>query len=186
MSIEKFVNQCPASNKVKLRFVDTAEHKPWYGIQPDIHIFPLYCNCCHKQQSDFYLHKGSRYGFVGTVQCEFCEADIVVTDHDNIVDSIIFNEAEISFHDLYLLKWTYINSIEIKHNVSIKSLLMNLNKGHISINSLRELIEHAIGIPTLGTMKFSTDNRFHQLPDDINRWIELLHKADIGISHRQI
>jgi hypothetical protein len=181
MGIVKFTDQSNACNKVRIRFAGVTEDKNWYGIQPDIQIFPLYCNCCHKQQSEPYLHTGSRYGYVGTVQCEFCKSNIVVTDHDNIVNSIILDGKEISFHELFLLQWKYIKLIEIRYGVSIRNLLMKLDEEYIKIDCLRTLIENKIGIYTVGDMKFITDDRFPHLPEDINRWIELLYKANIQL-----
>lgn len=181
MGIEKWSNQSTVSNRVRLRFQGVTEEKHWYGIQPDVSVFPLYCDRCEKQQSDFYVHTGSRYGFVGAIKCEFCGSEMVVTDHDNIVDAIILNQNEISFSELYLLQWTYIKALEEQFGVSIGTVLKPLDGEFISVDSLRNRIELAIGVATAGTMQFITDVRFQNLPTDVNRWIELLYKAGIPL-----
>lgn len=181
MGIEKFTGQMDTDNMVLLRFSGVSEDRFWYGIQPDIKTFPVYCSGCNRPQSIIYVHKGSRYGYVGTIKCEHCGSDITVTDHDNIVGSIILNQAEVSFYDLYLLQWKVVQMIESRYHVSIKNHLLNIGDRRITVNQLRLIIENQTGIQTSGTMKFITDSRFSCMPRDINQWLELLYKADLDL-----
>jgi hypothetical protein len=155
---------------------------------PDIDIFPLYCTCCNAPQSKLYEHLGSRYGQVGTAICEKCGKEIYVTDHDNIVESIYINGSpsnEIFFNELYLLDWKFVEEFD---RLSMKNVvgkvieeLKQYDGKLITVDVLREIIENVTNIKTDGKMNFITDERFSILPDDINRWIELLYSAKINI-----
>ncbi|GKU24314.1 hypothetical protein [Clostridium folliculivorans] len=155
---------------------------------PDISVFPLYCTCCNAPQSKLYEHLGSRYGQVGTAICEKCGKEICVTDHDNIVASIYINNYpsnEIFFNKLYLLDWKFVDKLDefpIKNTLEkVTEELKKYDGNFINVDELREIIENIINIKTDGKMRFITDERFSILPDDINRWIELLYRAKIDI-----
>ncbi|GFZ30138.1 hypothetical protein CSC2_06640 [Clostridium zeae] len=155
---------------------------------PDISVFPLYCTCCNAPQTKLYEHLGSRYGQVGTGKCERCGKEIYVTDHDNIVESIYINNYpsnEIFFNELYLLDWKFVDEFD---RLSIKNVvgkvteeLKQYDGKFITVDVFREIIENITNIKTDGKMRFITDERFSILPDDINRWIELLYRAKINI-----
>lgn len=76
----------------------------------DVKVTPLYCGKCRKELKRMYLLDGSRYGQVGTVQCDFCSARIDISDNDNLVDGLrLFNGKRYDFLDyerLYRLEDT--------------------------------------------------------------------------------
>ncbi|MGN0513031.1 MAG: hypothetical protein ACI4GD_02040 [Lachnospiraceae bacterium] len=158
--------------------------RPW-KIQPNAATFPLYCVKCKKTQPYLYIHTGSSYGHVGSCQCEYCGETIVVKDHDNIVNSIKTADTEVFFSQLYMLDWKYVAAIEGRYGISVeKELSANLNShgtSFMTVNELRELIERLIPVKADGSLRFQTDDRFAILPDDINRWIELLYRAGIKL-----
>ncbi|QAA33587.1 hypothetical protein [Clostridium manihotivorum] len=177
-----------------LKLPTTKKNRIYIGIEseskliPDIDIFPLYCTCCNTAQSKLYEHLGSRYGQVGTAICEKCGREIYITDHDNLVTSIYINGSpsnEIFFNELYLLDWKFVDEFDrlsiINVVKKVTDELKQYDREFITVDELREMIENITDIKTDGKMKFITDERFSILPDDINRWIELLYRAKINI-----
>ena len=156
---------------LQVRF-DAPAHSYWYGFQPDVQVFPLYCSHCHNSQKHLFLHLGSRYGQVGSTKCEYCGEKIYVTDHDNIVDSILINGEEIYFYELYKLKYQYVEFVESEFNLSFKEMFNKIN--WIKLSTLQEQLENVTGINTTGLIKYVTDKRFLILPPEVNRWIEFL------------
>ena len=157
-------------------------------------VYPLYCTVCGKCQDDMYIHNGSRYGFVMTVQCDKCSHDITVLDHDYVFYSMCINskENEIFFEDLYCLSDMYLFALSDKFGININSILQYFNdqyhvqtnesRGYIRpvpINEFREYFENITGVKTDGTMKFTTSPHFDKLPHQINQWIEFLYRCNI-------
>lgn len=178
----KYGHAC--KNQVEIRLHDREPYKMSFML--DIHLFPLYCPHCGGAQPKLYWHRDSHYGFVGKFTCEFCGKVSAVWDYDNVVNLIFIRDyndpsKKICFSELYLLDPKFIAALEQKYRISIRSLLVPYNKKYIEVSALREIIESAIGISTDGSMRFLTDSRFALLPDDINRWIELLYRAGISI-----
>lgn len=148
----------------------------------DAAIFPLYCTKCNHPQPNLYVHCGSRYGHVGTAKCCNCGEEIYVLDHDNVVNSIFINNYpsnEIFFNELYLLDVKYLKQLGEEHFNNIKDVLLKLAKREefISVDRLRTIVENEMNIWATGTKMYITDERFSMLPDDINRWIEVLDEA---------
>lgn len=155
-----------------------------------IKITPLACAVCRKSQPKLYVIPGSYYESIGTTVCKHCGEPIVVSYSDaSLTDISIGNgtmnakEIHITFRDLYLLHWHYIEKIAAKYSFAADDLFQKYDNTSIDVNKLREILEQQTGIETAGKMKFITDSRFDQLPDDISRWIELLYLAgcDLGI-----
>ncbi len=156
-----------------------------WKIRPSIVTFPLYCAECKRTQTKLYVHTGSCYGQVGSSLCEFCGREITVEDHDNIVDSIKTAGIEVYFTPLYLLDWKYVEKLERRFQVSVLNQLRDYvnpyGESFITVNELCDCIEKMIPVKTNGKLKFQTDERFALLPDDINRWIELLYRAGLEL-----
>lgn len=171
--------QIDTKNRVELQ-LDRA-----WKICPSIVTFPLYCTGCKRTQPGLYIHTGSSYGQVGSCLCEFCGKEITVTDYDNVVDSIKTEETKVYFTPLYLLDWKYVKKLENRFQISVENALKTCvnpyKASFITVDELRNRIEELIPVQTDGTLKFQTDDKFSLLPDDINRWIELLYRAGLEL-----
>ncbi len=170
-------------NNVSLRFKEDKLRK----MLPDAGSFPLYCKACNRTQSELFIHFGSRYGQVGSCNCEFCGAVIYVNDHDNIVDSIMTAGTEIFFEELYLLDAKYINELEKITGAQISKALYDYwNEGErkyqMKLNVVCDIIEELTGIKSDSTdICFITDDKYSILPEDINRWIRILYLAGVSL-----
>lgn len=154
---------------------------PKYRIQPDVRTFPLFCNHCQKVQSTLYVHRGSRYGQVGDCDCQYCGNKIYVTDTDNIVLYIRVNGREVSFKQLYLLEWKWIELLGTRAEQLVLEKLAPLGEKAIRVNQLCELIEMALEVGTYSRNVYQTDEEFSILPEDINRWISLLEHLGVRL-----
>lgn len=166
------------SNSIKIRYKNGKVDI----LLIDCKVFPLFCKYCQKTQTELFLHLGSRYGQVGPISCEFCNHDITVVDHDNIVDGIKVNGEPCSFEKLYLLGADYVEWLEEWYGKSLaKTNLPEEWTDWMSVNHLREQFEQLIGIETDARVIYQTDQRFNPLPPDINRWINLLDKSSVPL-----
>ncbi|MGN0159961.1 MAG: hypothetical protein ACI4AQ_01075 [Lachnospiraceae bacterium] len=176
---EKNIKDINTDNRVELQL-----ERPW-KIRPAIVTFPLYCRECKRTQSLLYIHTGSCYGQVGSCRCEFCGSEITVEDHDNVVDSIRTAGTEVYFTSLYLLDWKYVKKLEMRFRVSVENALRACvnpyGASFITVHELCDLIEEMIPVKTDGTLKFRTQEQFALLPEDINRWIELLYRSGLEL-----
>ncbi|MGL4695026.1 hypothetical protein [Enterococcus larvae] len=153
-------------------------------LLPDVKLFPIYCPACGRTQSNFFVHLGSRYGQVGELNCDSCGRLISVTDHDNRVDSIRFNQTEFFFPELYKTDWLYLKQLEEQQDISLNAVFEQYEGLHaLSMDEARHLIEQAIGMRTSGNQEFITDTRITKLPITVNRWIELLSKCGVKNSY---
>lgn len=150
-----------------------------YGFQPDVQCMPIYCKKCNQALSELYCHCSSRYCIVGEVKCDHCGHSILVTDNDNIVNTIKFDGVEIKFNELYKFHWKYLSQMERNKSINIKALFAG-DEGHVSIDKVTACLQDATGeIPT-GQWQYITDRRFPILPNEINRWIELLELCGVS------
>lgn len=172
-------------NKVYLRRT-AGTYGTVIGMLPQIYVFPVYCTYCHTTQENFYHSTGSRYGNVGSMVCGSCGSKITITDNGNMQDKIYINGEVLEYSQLYLLDWKYLMQIEAKCRVSVSSALSAYSRNEMVIDVLRKTVEKVTGITTDGSMRFVTDNRIDKLPDDINRWIELLYRAGIAIPAKRV
>jgi len=150
-----------------------------YGFQPDVQCMPIYCKECSHALSDLYCHCGSRYGIVGEVKCDHCGHVILVTDNDNIVNAIKFDGVEIKFSELYKFHWKYLSQLERNRNVNIKALFTEDDR-HVPIDKVMKCLQDATGETPTGQWQYITDRRFPKLPNEINRWIELLELCGVS------
>ena len=157
-----------ANNRIEIRL------HPNHMIQPDIKIFPLFCQSCKKVQPGFYVHCGSRYGQVGSTKCQYCEVNIDVTDGDNLVDYIKVNGRVISFRELYLLDWSFIQQLGHNKEQLIENALAEYKGKYMTVNQLCSVVANAMNVNEYPVYTYSTDVDFSVLPKDINQWSSLL------------
>ncbi|MFV0399777.1 MAG: hypothetical protein ACK5LX_04045 [Oscillospiraceae bacterium] len=164
--------------QIRMRF-DPSPDKDWYGFQPDVQCMPVYCGKCGRTLSDLYCHCGSRYGHVGEVKCDHCGHEIAVTDGDNIVDRIRFDGEEYHFNSLYKLHWRYLSQVEKNRGVNIREMFADVSR-QIPLEDVTKRLEQAVGETTTGRWRYITHSRFDKLPDEVNRWIELLELCGVS------
>ena len=160
-----------------------------YRFLPDIRIFPLYCPLCQKSLPEFYLHGGSRYGFVSSFACPIASPyhphDLGVTDLDeSIVDRIFIAGQAIEFEKLYMLDISYLEQLRKKYGFSdfLKKEVIAGNVGReFLLEDFARQLAQLCQIELTGELTFQTDSRFSQLPPDANLWIELLYRAKINL-----
>ena len=162
-------------NRVMVRLNTT------FKIQPDIRTFPLYCNACEKVQPILYVHYGSRYGMVGSCNCQYCQNVIDVTDGDNIVTFIKTGGREIQFNELYLLDWNYIAVLGEEKAKLVEEALSQYQDEYITVTQLCSVVGDVLGIKDYPIKKYTTDRHYSILPQDINRWISLLDAIGVTL-----
>jgi len=152
-----------------------------WGVQLDNHITPLYCCNCTKQLAKFYKLDGSRYGQVGSVNCE-CGAEIHCVDSDNIVEYLdtittfqnrTIGKHKIDFKTTYRLSntdWQFVKD-KIGYDIFIhKNQTLELDVVMDEIIQENKLI--------IDSTKQFTADKFNRLPLLINRWLCLLESID--------
>ncbi len=152
-----------------------------FMIQPDAKLFPLYCTSCGKCQQDLYVHAGSHYGYVGSCNCAYCGKNIDVSDGDNVVLFIRTEGAEIRFDRLYLIDWKYIEDMGRDRAALVERELKQHKGRFIYLDELCGVIENTLNIKIQEKYSFSTDDRYLLLPEDVNRWINLLYAAGVKL-----
>lgn len=158
-------------------------HKNW-GVAIDCNITPLFCMNCESQLPHFYYHGGSRYGQVGSVQCDFCGANINCVDNDNIVEQLYTytdvpsepksRNLDINYYKLYKLE----KDIWEKLDDKICYDIMEVHQGeNISLETVLKEICQIAGLDFSNLPEITTienDKRFKRLPSKINKWVSVL------------
>ena len=79
-----------------------------WGVQLNVNQFPIQCPNCLQFATKLYQHKGSRYGHVGTVTCEYCHSKLSLVDSDFYVDYIKISTGDksltLTFKSLFQLE----------------------------------------------------------------------------------
>lgn len=152
----------------------------------DTRITPVYCIACSKCLPDLYVHRGSRYGFVGTVRCDNCGENISVTDNDNYVHTT-YNIIErvdgqvkrftLNYDRLYMLNKPIYQLIKDKYDYSIMDRYNEFTDLYVVISDLCEYLN--IDFKDINTNQLYVDNNIKNMPDIITLWLNLLTKLDI-------
>jgi hypothetical protein len=147
------------------------------GIQLDVGITPIYCVICQKQLPDLYEHLGSRYGQVGTIDCDFCGTNIHCIDNDNIVDKLGTTGYILVYYQLYRLEekiWKNLKDavgydITYRHGgetVTLDRVIDEIcNENKITLAS--------------GNHYTSKDGKITMFPKSVTKWFELLNHLGI-------
>lgn len=185
MALDIFMPGTTGTFPNRILLIKDRDHDEQIQMRLDITIFPLFCDCCNTPLNHFYIHKGSKKGFVGNVLCPNCKTTIEVRDGNDMVDFIEINGTSIHFDKLYLLEWSYIEQLDAKfNNAASSALFYDYHKTGLNYLSVDELIRRltiACSIQITGEMEFGTDPRFFRLPAEINHWIEFLYRAGIQL-----
>lgn len=160
-------------------------------VSVDAEITPLFCMKCNTQLAGQFGINGSRYGSVGTVQCDTCQAEISCVDSDAFprekmtTYTIFRNQSSVLTFDypaLYLLKqgiWTRIRKktgydiydIHDTHDVSLNTVIKEI---------CRETGTKVVLLQkTKDAFAKKTSSYISEYPRIIYKWFLLLQKLGI-------
>ncbi len=141
-----------------------------FDVQIHVDRFPLFCPYCKNYLKEIYTHTGSRYGQVGSVECE-CRAILDLTDSDNIVEEINIHVRKLTtvldFKELFQLRKIDFKKLENDYGYNIFEKHLNQT---ITLDSLILNIEKHI------EMKISPFETEFPATIEIKKWLSLMKK----------
>lgn len=154
--------------------------------------FPVYCGRCEKQLSGMFAHLGSRYGYVGTVECEFCSSPIYLIDHDYANYEMFLNPEPWPVLDSSARQVRFVVDFAVLYRLSEQDLKlvrdatkydMFTPDKSLSVDTLTKRCCATAGIPhaSLGRYQASHDPRFQRLPAEVETWLALLYRLELPI-----
>ncbi|PQQ66380.1 hypothetical protein [Acetivibrio saccincola] len=155
------------------------------GVQIDVEITPLYCMNCNKQLEGFYKHDGSRYGQVGSVQCNHCDEEIRCVDHDNIVEELITYSGNqklvLDYYKLYKLENEVWNKIKEKTGYDLFQRYSN--EEWVPLHNVMDEICTLcnVRLVEIPPYTYNTSDKIKKFPYIANKWFALLHYLEIDI-----
>lgn len=141
-----------------------------WGVQLDVRTFPIQCPTCRSFASTLFQHKGSRYGYVGSRDCE-CGAEIHLTDSDNIVDYIKCAGKDKSI------------TLEFSNIFSLNSAAFERLKANLGYDIFEKHLEETIALSelnreieeTYGIIASPVEKEF-PLPEEVKKWLGILRR----------
>jgi len=98
------------------------------GVQLDVKEFPIFCPCCKNYLKEIYEHQGSRYGQVGSIDCD-CGEKLYLTDSDNIVEYINIHvrnvKTVLDFKDLFKMRQADFEKLKNDYGYDIYEKYLN-------------------------------------------------------------
>lgn len=158
-----------------------------WGVQLDVTVTPLYCLSCKTQLSHMYFLGGSRYGYVGFVECDHCGAKINCVDSDNIVEFLRTyhevggdpsSEFKINYRELYRLENPIWSLVQDKTGFDI----IHTHKDQEVV--LAQVVEEICNRIDLDPSRLigeiaGLDTLFKRMPKIVTRWLLLLQHLHI-------
>ncbi|WP_157052528.1 hypothetical protein [Ornithinibacillus contaminans] len=169
------------------------------GSSLNVTVTPAYCASCRNQVDGFFHYQRANYGQVGTISCNHCGMEIHCTNRDSSQDAIfmipeIYTEkwsyvgddhlrslVEIDFQDLYQINSRTLMELEklLQEALGEANFLSAFDQEEIELLALVEQTCTALNITELPNENIITDERFHQLPANVNKWLNLLQVLTI-------
>ncbi|OIU68701.1 hypothetical protein [Rossellomorea aquimaris] len=143
----------------------------------DVSITPIYCVSCDRQLPHLYEHTGSRYGQVGTINCEYCETPIHCTDGDNIVYELRTSGFVMNYYHLYRLEKEIWITLKESYGYDISAR----HKGStITLETVVDELSKEFKIPAATSRQYtSNDGKITMFPNVVVKWFSILEYFDL-------
>ncbi|MBO1514415.1 hypothetical protein [Metabacillus bambusae] len=148
-----------------------------WGTQLDVSITPIFCVKCNKQLPELYEHMGSRYGQVGTIQCDFCGTNIYCVDNDNIVEKLCTTGYILDYYKLYKLEdeiWGKVKDV-IEYDITSRHVGNTVTLDYV-INEICQ--EFSITLKD-NNYFISEDGKITKFPKSVTKWFDLLQTLSL-------
>ena len=161
-------------------------------------VAPAYCLSCEQQITGEFAYLGGRYGQVGEVQCPICKSIMCITDDDYDGNDLYFALGQyrnpflfdlkkfdelvpvlhIRFDQLYRLSGAVFQEVERLTGFDLFEMGVD---SRIDLNALVEKVCEKAGIDPgeLPTEAITFDQRLPKMPEEVNRWLNLLRMIGV-------
>lgn len=161
-------------------------------------VSPAYCLSCEQQIEGEFAYLAGRYGQVGEVQCPVCKSIMCLTDNDHDMNELYMSLGQyrnpflfdldkfdavvpvlhIQFDKLYRLSRAVFQEIERLTGFDLFAMEADSD---IDLHTLVDKICEKAGIDPseLPTAQITFDERLPRMPEEVNRWLNLLRKIGV-------